>query len=76
MVFVATVRADELLARRLRQQVTPRALLRGVRGVNLDDLHAAQSGLVSDELEKLEKGPLRPLRLKADLGTAPEPALD
>ena len=37
--------------------------------MHLDDLHSAQSGLVQDVLEKLEKGPLRPLRVKADLGT-------
>ena len=69
MVFVATVPADELLARRLGQQVTPRALLRGIRGVNLDDLHAAQSGLVSNVLQKLVEGPLRPLRVGTDFGT-------
>ena len=37
--------------------------------MNLDDLYSAQSGLVKNELEKLVKGPLRPLRVGADLGT-------
>ena len=37
--------------------------------MHLDDLHSAQSGLVKDVLEKLEKGPLRPLCIGADLGT-------
>ena len=36
--------------------------------MNLDDFYSAQSGLVKNELEKLVKGPLRPLRIGADLG--------
>jgi len=36
--------------------------------VNLDNLHSAQSGLVKNVLEKLEEGPLRPLRIGANLG--------
>ena len=37
--------------------------------MHLDDLHSAQSGLVSNVLQKLVEGPLRPLRVGTDFGT-------